>query len=69
VYLVWNAAEAMENVVSSKEFGVSGRVRETIESEDGGSHSSHKQLKKHKMLMVVGPRTPHALMSLVLAGR
>jgi hypothetical protein len=22
VYLVWNAAEAMENVVSSKEFGV-----------------------------------------------
>jgi hypothetical protein len=75
--LVWDAGaldacgettEEMVDAMSSKKLGVPGRMRETIASEDGGSHNSYKQLKKRKMLLVAGPRTPDALRPRALAG-
>jgi hypothetical protein len=41
------ATEEMADAMSSKEFGVPGRMRETIASEDGGSPSSYKQLNSN----------------------
>jgi hypothetical protein len=68
--LVWDAGaldacgeatEEMADAMSIKEFGVHVKMRETIASENGGSPNSCKQLKKRKMLLMAGQRTPDAL--------
>jgi hypothetical protein len=40
------ATEEMADTMSSKEFGVPGRMRKTITNEDGDSPGSYKQLNK-----------------------
>ena len=70
--MVWDAnaldthhehTETLSAPVSSKELVIPGRMCETVGSEDGGSPSSNRQLKRCKMLLMVGPKTPQTLVS------
>ena len=74
MHLVWDAGamdasgEPLETLVCrAKSMEFMEECVGMIGNEDGGNLSSDKQLKKRKILPMVGPKTPEALVQRVLA--